>query len=1028
MLQRIRVFCASPGDVGDERQAVEEIIRQLDRIWRDRGVTLEFDGLEGAGPSAGRPQDEINELVDACHVFVGLLNAHWGFPTGAYESGFEEEYERALARRLDSGTPELLIFFSSRSARDQQVALVEAFRERLQSTQEAYYREFANLDELRTLLHRRVEAYLTDLLQLGSPEQRPASVNWADVLSAGPVSRASDGVARRSAADAIADDDPGRAADLLEQLANELVELDGDVGPNVERLLNEAAVLRHRAGQVDAAIAGTLNVLRMRVSAGSELARVDAQRLRQWLSEDAHWIADTWESLVRWPEQVEDTISGLRAALASDHALVTDEDRHIWREQLAEILLWVDRPQDASADLIDLPAIGDNASDVLVRLHCLSAESYGFAGRPNEAARGWDDLVAWVDDNGDARPAIAGVILARHAVSLVRQERLAGAQRGFRAAAERWMVVEGADGEVGEQHFSSFVAAELLGELAFGQDYERAQALSMRSRKATPERTAERLLSAGLETRVTGDAFDALNRLTLAAQLHRRAGHFRGELRATRLLSELYEHVGESAAALAAAIQCGRTQDVKRLAASVEPEQLLDALDLEGPSWISRASLVALGAAGRRLSADQAASVAVAVKAAVEGAVTSMIDRDREIAAVEAVAALVHEWPLADRDLIVQLLVDAAISGDFIVASPAVRALQLRTNAHEGDHVEQLVEVMLDTRNAGQVSPSWVASHLRSHSEVVDRLERAAGEGSFSALETLCTQGPVGHLSGEIAAALDDRLRTFLARPLGRTPEGHIVGFLRLEPWGTLARYTTDESLRQQFADAIIEFITNDDEPHANRASATNALHNLAPSLKVDTAQQFLVQVRPLAEGFFGASLYDLPRDLAEHPFSRIRMGDEAAADRLQASALTACAALVTHASVDIDGIPWLAIAIDEALISDEAIVVAGAWEAVQRLSMLPVPEMITAHLLHPAPEVRVAALICWRIRRNDAPPASLASRIARDQDLNVRIALIGLLRDGNRSPELLTEMASDDADAYLRSSAAAPLPTQQTE
>jgi hypothetical protein len=51
--------------------------------------------------------------------------------------------------------------------------------------------------------------------------------------------------------------------------------------------------------------------------------------------------------------------------------------------------------------------------------------------------------------------------------------------------------------------------------------------------------------------------------------------------------------------------------------------------------------------------------------------------------------------------------------------------------------------------------------------------------------------------------------------------------------------------------------------------------------------------------------------------------------------------------------------------------------------------------------------------------------RLARDENVNVRATLLGLLRDGNRDPDLLARMASSDPDAYLRATAAAPLPEQ---
>jgi hypothetical protein len=53
----------------------------------------------------------INPEVDSCDLFVGVLWQRWGQPTGIHDSGFAEEFDRARKRRLESGAPEIWIFF-----------------------------------------------------------------------------------------------------------------------------------------------------------------------------------------------------------------------------------------------------------------------------------------------------------------------------------------------------------------------------------------------------------------------------------------------------------------------------------------------------------------------------------------------------------------------------------------------------------------------------------------------------------------------------------------------------------------------------------------------------------------------------------------------------------------------------------------------------------------------------------------------------------------------------------------------------
>ena len=62
-------------------------------------------------PSAGRPQDLINRMVDECDLFVGLLYEQWGTPTGDFSSGFAEEFDRAASRNTKTGAPDIALFF-----------------------------------------------------------------------------------------------------------------------------------------------------------------------------------------------------------------------------------------------------------------------------------------------------------------------------------------------------------------------------------------------------------------------------------------------------------------------------------------------------------------------------------------------------------------------------------------------------------------------------------------------------------------------------------------------------------------------------------------------------------------------------------------------------------------------------------------------------------------------------------------------------------------------------------------------------
>src|SRR5579863_6563744 len=118
MEERIRrilnVFLSSPSDVADERGIAEEVVAGINKtIGRRLGWHVDLFKWEDTSPGFGRPQSKINNAVDNCHLFIGLLHERWGQPTGGFSSGFEEEYERARDRRKNQGEPEIWLFFKA---------------------------------------------------------------------------------------------------------------------------------------------------------------------------------------------------------------------------------------------------------------------------------------------------------------------------------------------------------------------------------------------------------------------------------------------------------------------------------------------------------------------------------------------------------------------------------------------------------------------------------------------------------------------------------------------------------------------------------------------------------------------------------------------------------------------------------------------------------------------------------------------------------------------------------------------------
>ncbi|MDT8894313.1 hypothetical protein RSO41_06555 [Halomonas sp. I1] len=112
----LNVFLASPGDVSEEREALESIVHELNKSWsRTLGVRFELvrwetDVYPGFGDD---PQDVINHQIDSEYdVFIGIFWGRIGTKTPRSDSGSLEEFELAY-KRLGKANPSLdiMIYF-----------------------------------------------------------------------------------------------------------------------------------------------------------------------------------------------------------------------------------------------------------------------------------------------------------------------------------------------------------------------------------------------------------------------------------------------------------------------------------------------------------------------------------------------------------------------------------------------------------------------------------------------------------------------------------------------------------------------------------------------------------------------------------------------------------------------------------------------------------------------------------------------------------------------------------------------------
>ncbi len=112
----LNVFVGSPGDVSEEREALESIVSELNKTWsKSLGLRLELIRWESdVQPGFGEdPQDVINKQVgDEYDIFIGIFWGRIGTETKRADSGTIEEFQIAYEKyKRNEDSIDILLYF-----------------------------------------------------------------------------------------------------------------------------------------------------------------------------------------------------------------------------------------------------------------------------------------------------------------------------------------------------------------------------------------------------------------------------------------------------------------------------------------------------------------------------------------------------------------------------------------------------------------------------------------------------------------------------------------------------------------------------------------------------------------------------------------------------------------------------------------------------------------------------------------------------------------------------------------------------
>lgn len=189
---------ASSNDMMKYREAAEQIIDEINNtIGEHFGVSVYlFRWEKHVFPDMGRPQDIIFDQseFDTIDIFVGIIGNRFGTPTGAfndkqheYESGTEEEYERACRNFQKNGVPHIMLFHDETPLRPgsfdvEQYTKVQNFLLQFDASNKnpGLFQRFRSLPSFQRIFRQSITKSVLNLIDQKNREDRLSPAKLSD--------------------------------------------------------------------------------------------------------------------------------------------------------------------------------------------------------------------------------------------------------------------------------------------------------------------------------------------------------------------------------------------------------------------------------------------------------------------------------------------------------------------------------------------------------------------------------------------------------------------------------------------------------------------------------------------------------------------------------------------------------------------------------------------------------------------------------------------------------------------------------
>ncbi len=173
-MKTVKILLASPSDVKKYRKIAEEVIGDINRVWKEHFDTVvetlswEKDSVPAIGSD---PQDIINKQLDNYKIVVAILDKKIGSPTPRYKSGTIEEIFHAIGKIKKGKKIKVLLYIKeNRAIPIQKIDDYEKVKDFIKEFQSlGLYATFTDPLDFQRQLRNHIEKVL---LEIFSPTKR----------------------------------------------------------------------------------------------------------------------------------------------------------------------------------------------------------------------------------------------------------------------------------------------------------------------------------------------------------------------------------------------------------------------------------------------------------------------------------------------------------------------------------------------------------------------------------------------------------------------------------------------------------------------------------------------------------------------------------------------------------------------------------------------------------------------------------------------------------------------------------------